>query len=246
MTDQNDVGGRAARWRLIWTVAGKNLIDGLKHRQTLNHLLTTVALVALYRFLPDNGSVLYIALGLLIVMGLMGMIVTPQLIVEEKTNRTIEALRISPITEAELLTAKVIVGVVYCILTSSVVFAAYGNLVLHWWAMSGAILCGAFFIVSIGLLMGIRLNDVRQINLWAFIIFQPLIVSMILGIFEPVSAGLRSAMHWFSTVAMGKAAAQSIAANLDLAFYFQSVLIMLVWGLAFFLVVAWLLRRMQQ
>jgi ABC-type transport system involved in multi-copper enzyme maturation permease subunit len=195
---------------------------------------------------PDSGFSFYIAFGLLVVMWMMGMMVTPQLIVEEKTNRTIDALRVSPITEAELLTAKVLVGAVYCILTSSVVLVVYGSFVLHWWAVAGAILCGTFFIVSIGLLLGIKINDARQINLWTFIIFQPLLISMILGIFEAVSPGLRAAMRWLPTVAMGNAAAQSIAANVDLAAYLQSLLIMIVWGLAFFLIDAWLLRRMEQ
>jgi len=140
----------------------------------------------------------------------------------------------------------VLVGAVYCVLMSSVVLVAYGSFVLHWWAMAGAILCGTLFIVSIGLLLGIKINDARQINLWTFIIFQPLLISMILGIFEAVSPGLRAAMRWLPTVAMGNAAAQSIAANVDLAAYLQSLLIMIVWGLAFFLIDAWLLRRLEQ
>jgi ABC-type Na+ efflux pump permease subunit len=176
----------------------------------------------------------------------MGMMVTPQLIVEEKTNRTIDALQVSPVTMAELLTAKVLVGAVYCILMSSAVLIAYGSFVLHWWAMIGAILCGAFFIVSIGLLLGIIMNDARQINLWAFIIFQPMIISMILGIFEPITAGVRGIMRWIPTVAMGNAAAQSISADLDMSFYVQSLLITFAWGLAFFLLDRWLLRRMEQ
>ncbi len=355
---------RVSRLRLIWTIASKDFVDGLKRRQMINHVLTIAFLVALYRFLPVIGNanspallVVYdadesalvqdlsrseaiklriaesyedlryqvgiedriamglilpadfdqraqsgepievqalidhwvsdedeaamqtrieaeiaslsgahvelhldrqiltrpessfafsIAFGLLIVMGLMGMTVTPQLIVEEKTNRTIDALRVSPITMAELLTAKVLVGAVYCILMSSAVLIAYGSFVLHWWAMIGTIICAAFFIVSIGLLLGIRLNDVRQINLWTFIIFQPLIISMILGIFEPVSAGLRAAMRWIPTVAMGNAAAQSLTASVDLDSYLQSIFIMVVWGLVFFLLDRWLLRRMEQ
>ena len=364
MANQNDSDLRVSKFRLIWTIASKDFVDGLKRRQMLNHLITIVFLVLLYRFLPQLGNanspprlvvydagdselvqdlergeavrlrpaesyedMLYqvgiedgqtvglvlpkdfdqlalatepiileavidhwvddanelamqtaieaeiseltdasvqlriermritqtdgafafqIAFGLLVVMGLMGMMVTPQLIVEEKTNRTIDALRVSPITMAELLTAKVLVGATYCILMSSVVLIAYGTFVLHWWAMAGAILCGAIFNVSIGLLLGIKLNDVRQINLWTFIIFQPLIISMILGLFEPVSAGLRTAMRWFPTVAMGNAAAQSLTANVDLVTYLRSLLIMVVWGLAFFLLGIWLLRRTEQ
>lgn len=362
MANQNLPGVRVSKLRLIWTIASKDFIDGLKHRQMMNYVVTIIFLMALYRFLPilgnlspllvvydpgnsefiqslagsgtiqfrnaesyenllyqvgvedrntigliipedfdrlargsesfdvealidhwvssedeaemksvieaeitrvsgtsiemhierqrltqpESGFSLSIALGLLIVMGLMGMMVTPQLIVEEKTNRTIDALQVSPITMAELLTAKVLVGAVYCILMSGAVLIAYGSLVLHWWVMIGAILCGAFFIVSIGLLLGIKMNDVRQINLWAFIIFQPLIISMILGIFEPITAGVRDAMRWIPTVAMGNAAAQSIAANLDLDVYLQALLTMIIWGLAFYLLNRWLLRRMER
>ncbi len=364
MASQNNIGTKVSKWQLIWTIASKDLIDGLKRRQMLNYILTIIFLLVLYRFLPiignadappllvvfdggkselmqslelseavqlrtsesyddllyqvgtedrntmglvlpvdfdqragnsetielqayidhwvssedetamktgieaeiarlsgtsidirierdyltqpDSAFSFYIAFGLLIVIWMMGMMVTPQLIVEEKTNRTIDALRVSPITMAELLIGKVLVGAAYCILMSSVVLVTYGSFVLHWWAMAGAIICGTFFIVSIGMLLGIKINDARQINLWTFIIFQPLLISMILGIFEAVSPGLRAAMRWLPTVAMGNAAAQSIAASVDLAAYLQSLLIMIVWGLAFFLIDAWLLRRMEQ
>jgi ABC-type Na+ efflux pump permease subunit len=364
MASQYNAGARISKWKIIWAIASKDFVDGLKRRQMLSSILTIIFLLALYRFLPllgnansppllvvfdsgesglmqdlelseavqlrtaesyedmlyevgtedrnttglvlpadfdpragsgeaieleayidhwvdrddeasmktviedeiarlsgapvnlrvereyltqlDSGFSFYIAFGLLVVMWMMGMMVTPLLIVEEKTNRTIDALRVSPITEAELLTAKVLVGAVYCVMMSSVVLVAYGSFVLHWWAMVGAILCGTFFIVSIGLLLGIKINDPRQISLWTFIIFQPLLITMILGIFEAVSPGLRAAMRWLPTVAMGNAAAQSIAFNVDLTAYLQSLVIMIVWSLAFFLFDAWLLRRMEQ
>ena len=364
MTNQNDSGARVSKWQLIWTIASKDFVDGLKRRQMLNHVATIIFLVVLYRFLPQLGNAnspprlvvydagdskliqdlerseavrlrqtasfedmlyevgiedsqtlglvlpkdfdqlmlttgpividavidhwvnaedeiatqtaieaeiselsdatvqlnierqritqadgafaFHIALGLLVVMGLMGITVTPQLIVEEKANRTIDALQVSPITMTELLAAKVLVGAVYCILMSSAVLIAYGTFVLHWWAMAGAILCAAFLNVSIGLLLGIKLKDVRQINLWTFIIFQPLIISMILGMFEPLSAGLRSIMRWFPTVAMGNAAAQSLTDSIDLGSYLLSLSIMLAWGGLFFLIGRWLLQRSEQ
>ena len=364
MTNQIDSGTRVSKWQLIWTIASKDFVDGLKRRQMLTHAVTVIFLVLLYRFLPQLGNAnspprlvvydagdseliqdlerseavrlrqttsyedmlyqvgiedgktlglvlpkvfdqlsqtnelivldavidhwvktedfnqmqttieaeitqlsdatvqlnierqritqadgafaFHIALGLLVVMGLMGITVTPQLIVEEKTNRTIDALQVSPITMTELLAAKVLVGAVYCILMSSAVLIAYGTFVLHWWAMAGAILCAAFFNVSIGLLLGIKLKDVRQISLWTFIIFQPLIISMILGMFEPISAGLRSIMRWFPTVAMGNAAAQSLTDSVDVGSYLFSLSIMLAWGGLFFLIGSWLLQRSEQ
>ena len=192
---------------------------------------------------PDGAFAFQIALGLLIVMGIIGMMYTPQLIVAEKSSRTIDALRVSPATMTEILIAKTLVGGAYCLLMMIVVLVAYGNLVLHWWAMIGAMLGGAFFNVAIGLLLGIRLTDVRQINLWGFIIFQPFILTMILGMFEPVSQGLREAMRWFPTVAMGNAAAQSISAGVEAGLYLRSLVIMIAWGLMFFGLGAWLLRR---
>ena len=115
-----------------------------------------------------------------------------------------------------------------------------------WWAMLAAILAGAFFYVSLGLLMGILLKEVKQVNLWGFIAFQPLIISMILGMFEPIPGAIKDVLRWSPTVAMGNAAAQSITASVDLSVYFLSLLIMIAWGAFFFGLDAWLVRRQER
>ncbi len=100
--------------------------------------------------------------------------------------------------------------------------------------MIGAMLAGAFFNVSIRINSGVQLKDTRQVGMWGFIIFQPLILTTILGLFEGVPEDVRNAMRWFPTVALGKAASQSITANVDLGAYFLSLLIMVAWGAFFF------------
>ncbi|NIS80202.1 MAG: ABC transporter permease [Anaerolineales bacterium] len=194
----------------------------------------------------DGAHAFSIALGLLIVMGLMAMLYTPQLILEEKEARTIDALQVSPATMTETLIAKGLVGGAYSIIAAIVVLIAYGQFVLHWWAMLVALFAGAFFYVSLGLLMGILLKEVKQVSLWGFIAFQPLIISMILGMFEPIPGAIKDVLRWTPTVAMGNAAAQSITASVDLGVYFLSLLIMIVWGAFFFGLDAWLVRRQER
>ena len=194
-----------------------------------------------------NGAYAFqIALGLLIVMGMMGMMFTPQLIIEEKVSRTLDALQVSPVTMTEMLIAKGLVGGAYSMLMGVIVLIANAQFVLHWWAILIAMLAGAFFNVSIGLLLGVLLNDQRQIGLWGFIVFQPLIITMIVGMFEAIPATVRNAMRWFPTVAMGNASGQSITASVDLGSYLLSLLVMVVWGVGFYVLTAWLLQRAER
>ncbi len=194
----------------------------------------------------DGAFGFLISLGLLVVMGMMGMMHTPQLMVEEKEGRTIDTLKVSPATMTDLLIAKGLVGGAYSLLMAVAVLVAYGHLVQHWWAMIGAMLAGTFFNVAIGLLLGLQLKDTRQVRLWGFIIFQPIIITMILGLFEGIPEGIRNTMRWFPTVALGNAASQSITAAMDLGPYFLSLLIMVAWGALFFGLNAWLLKRAEK
>ena len=194
----------------------------------------------------DGGFAFSIALGLLVVMGMMGMMYTPQLIVEEKESRTIDALKVSPATMTDMLIAKVLVGGAYSLLMSVAVLVAYGHLVQHWWVMIGAMLAGAFFNVAIGLLLGLQLKDSRQVGLWGFIVFQPLIITTIVGLFEAFPESVHNVMRWFPTVALGNAASQSITAQVDLGLYLFSLLIMIAWGALFFGLNAWLVKRAER
>jgi ABC-2 type transport system permease protein len=194
----------------------------------------------------DGAFGFVISLGLLVVMGMMGMMHTPQLMVEEKEGRTIDALKVSPATMTDMLIAKGLVGGAYSLLMSVAVLVAYGHLVQHWWAMIGAMLAGAFFYVAIGLILGLQLKDTRQVSLWGFIIFQPIIITTILGLFEAIPEGIRNTMRWFPTVAMGNAASQSITAAVDLGAYFLSLFIMVAWGALFFGLNAWLVKRLEK
>ena len=194
----------------------------------------------------DGAYGFQIAIGLLIVMGMMGMMFTPQLIIEEKAGRTLDALQVSPVTMTEMLVAKSLVGGAYSMLMGVIVLIANAQFVLHWWAILIAMLAGAFFNVSIGLLLGVLLNDQRQVGLWGFIVFQPLIITMIVGMFEGIPATIRRAMRWFPTVAMGNASGQSITASVDLGSYLLSLLVMIVWGVGFYVLTAWLLQRAER
>lgn len=191
----------------------------------------------------DGAYGFQIAIGLLVVMGMMGMMFTPQLLIEEKVGRTLDAMQVSPVTMTDVLIAKGLVGGAFSMLMGVFVLIANAQFVLHWWAILLAMVAGAFFNVSIGLLLGVLLKDPKQVGLWGFIIFQPFIITMVVGMFEPINASVRGAMRWFPTVAMGNAASQSITASVDLGSYLLSLLVMVVWGVGFSILTAWILKR---
>ena len=191
----------------------------------------------------DGAYSFHIGLLLLIVLALMGMMFTTNILIQEKVSRTLDTLQVSPATMTDVLIAKGLVGGIYSMLTGAIVLFAYSQFVLHWWAILVAMLAGTFFNVSVGLLLGVIIKDPKQLNLWGFIILQPFIITMIVGTFEAIAESVRSAMRWFPTVALGNAAGQSLTASVDIGPYIVSLLVMVVWGAAFFVPAVWLQRR---
>ena len=191
----------------------------------------------------DGFLALQMAFAVLVLMGMVGMMHTPQMVLAERENRTLDAIQISPANMTDLLIAKGLVSLAYSVLFSLVVLIAYNRYVLHWWSMAGALLGGAIFLVALGLLLGVFLRESGQLRLWTLVIFQPLIITMLLYVFEIVPQEVRSIMRWLPTGALGQATTQAIVAEVDPGAYLISMLILVAWGAGILALVAARLRR---
>jgi ABC-2 type transport system permease protein len=115
------------------------------------------------------GGLAQMLLPLLLIMtlGMIGSMVVPLLLVEEKEKRTLDFLLASPASLKEIVAGKALTGVVYTLLIAGLLLAFNRQFVGNWLWTSLTILLGLIFVVAIGLLLGSFLNNTMQVNTWA-------------------------------------------------------------------------------
>ena len=95
-----------------------------------------------------------------------------------------ETLLISPASPVHVVTAKALTGLFYCMLGAAIGLAVNYFLVLHWWLALLAVLFGSLFTVTLGLFLGILVEDRSQLALWTWVFILPLILPLILSVME--------------------------------------------------------------
>lgn len=194
---------------------------------------------------PDSGGILVTAgFGFIFVIIMVGFMMVPHLMIEEKNGHTLEALLVSPASEGQVVIAKALTGLFYCLVGSGIGLVVFSSLVVHWWLALLAIVIGSLFSISMGLLLGTLIVNRGQLTLlaWVFItpLFFPVFLSLMDGLVPEVLIQIFRLVP--STVVFNLLRA-SFAGAIPLG----SVLLSLVWVAAcsvlVLLVVAWLMRR---
>ncbi len=117
--------------------------------------------------------------ALLFTLVMVGGMVVPLLLVDEKEKRTFEFLQATPTSPAEVMIAKSLTGLVYCFLVSLIILIANRE---HIQAVPECILAtflGAVFIVFLGLLLGLLFINSMQVNTWAGLVMAVLLLPSI-------------------------------------------------------------------
>jgi ABC-type Na+ efflux pump permease subunit len=106
--------------------------------------------------LPDSdGLGIPAGFGLVFVTIMIGVILVPHLMLEEKQNRTLEVLAVSPASAGQIVTAKALAGLFYCYLGGIIALLVNRMLVVHWGLAILTVLLGSLFTVC-SLVAGIR------------------------------------------------------------------------------------------
>jgi ABC-type Na+ efflux pump permease subunit len=119
-------------------------------------------------------------IGFGLVMGVMsiGLILTPYLIIDEKTTRTMESLLWSPAKPADLIAGKLVTGMIYSLTASGFILAFSHTWFQNWWLVGLAVFLGALAANLLGLLTGILVNSPNNVNMMAGLILGVTILPM--------------------------------------------------------------------
>jgi len=136
---------------------------------------------------PDSGGMaVTLAMSLVYTVLMIGMMTTPQMMLEEKQTRTLDALLVSPASEIHVTLGKALAGLFYALLGGAVGWAFFAHVVVHWWLAAAATLVWALFAVALGLVLGTLLEVRQQLSLWGWVVIIPILLPMMLYLLEDV------------------------------------------------------------
>lgn len=203
-----------------------------------------VRLATVYTQSESRGYAFLAALAVVFTVSMIGISVIPHLMFEEKQEKTLHALLVSPASIVQVVIGKALAGAFYTLL--AVIFALLINnsLVAHWGMALLAGLCGAMFANSLGLLLGMAFENRQEYTIWGFVIFIPLLLPAFLSIMsELLPAKFLAVINWLPTVALSRAVRASFAYNPSIAAYITDLAVVLVYALPFMAGVVWTIRR---
>ena len=159
------------------------------------------------------GGLAQMLLPLLLIMtlGMIGAMVVPLLLVEEKEKRTLDFLLASPASLKEIVTGKALTGVVYTVLIAGVLLFVNRQFVGNWLWTSLTILLGLVFVVAIGLFLGSILNNTMQVNTWSSSVLLALLAPSFPSLGLP--AVLDTAMRFVPTYYLSEALKLSLSGH---------------------------------
>ncbi|MDJ0755046.1 MAG: ABC transporter permease [Ardenticatenaceae bacterium] len=116
---------------------------------------------------PESGGhTIMMGLGFVIAVTMVTSIVVPSLLIEEKTAHTLEMLRVSPLTEGQIVLGKGTAGFVFGLVAAVTLLLFNWRMVRFWDVMIMAVAAGTLFGVSLGLLMGMLVKDESAMQQW--------------------------------------------------------------------------------
>ena len=193
----------------------------------------------------DNDGVAFLAsLGVIFALCMLGISFIPHLMIEEKSERTLDALMVSPASVWMVVSAKVLTGLTYGLLIGVPSLLIYGSVILNWGVAGLAILSISVFSISVGLLLGTLVNTRQQLMAWAWVAVIPLMLPPFLVVMQELVPGwLAGLLRWIPTVAASLLIRASAAVEIPLDLILRNLAIILVWSVVVLGVTVSVIRR---
>jgi ABC-2 type transport system permease protein len=173
-------------------VTGQPLIVNLE-----GHIISPPAEIGLL-----GGLITIFAVTIILLMGVM---LVPNLMVEEKQTRTMDALLVSPASISQVVIGKAIAGFFYILVTAAIVYLIYWTGVVNWGLTALFVIGAGLFSVAVGLLFGIIFKNQQEMTGWlslTIVIITGSIFVVLIDLDMPVY--LDTLIKWLPPVALAK------------------------------------------
>lgn len=197
-----------------------------------------------YTQAESAGLAFLASVSIILSVAMLGLLVTPHLIIEEKRTKTFDVLLVSPASSGDVIAAKALAGLFYCLLAAGIALAVNAALVTQWWLAILATIAGALFMVVIGLLLGSLVEVRQQLGIWVFGLNFVLLIPVFLSIMtDLIPQGVLQAFQFIPTVALSKVIRVSFSNHASLRTVGPELA--LIFGVTFVLLgaLAWIIQR---
>lgn len=199
----------------------------------------------IYPPLNSLGPHAWTVLGIVIMLALLGLGLTPQLMFEEKRTHTLDALLVSPARSGHVVVGKAIAGTLYCLVGAVVIFAFNAGLIVQWgFAILVAVL-GTLLAVAIGLLFGITLQTIQSLRMWTIAVIVPFFVlpAVVSSMSMDLPAAVNTVVRWFPTVGLSRLLVMSMTNSAPFAEWGPDIALILAPIVPVLAFIAWRVRR---
>jgi ABC-2 type transport system permease protein len=194
---------------------------------------------------PDSRGIgLVTGMGFVFVIIMIGVALPANMLIEEKTTRTLEALMVSPATNFQVVISKALTSVFYCMGVLAFGFLLSRTLILQWGLAFWTGVFSSLVGIGIGLFLGAVLEVRQQLMIWSWVAIFPLFVPVMLSIMDDlIPASVIAVFQWFPTVSMFKLFRVSFSTDTSLALIGPEFARLTVYVLLLCLLVGWAVRR---
>jgi ABC-2 type transport system permease protein len=184
-----------------------------------------------------------LSLAIVLMLAMISALAIPIVLAEEFEKKTIDALALA-MPFREVIMAKALLGLFYMVVMVGV-FLGLTRLNVHNWGMFvlGVGLTGLASL-GFGLLLAGILKNPNQLNTWSGVFLLPFIApAAIVG--QPAPDALRTVANLFPSGAGMRLVLNSVASEHVFTGNLRSILVLVVWAAAAYLLLLWQLKRRQ-
>jgi hypothetical protein len=181
--------------------------------------------------------------GLLIQLTLMGLSMAPQLIVEEKETRTLQAVMVSPARLSHFILGKGIAVIFYSLLTAAISFIFIGPLVIHWGLLIPILLLVMLALITPGILLGALLKSKKQISIWIWVVFIPTLLPLFLSVVRILPDSLLKIIDWWPTVVISRMLRLGFTYQPNISAYLIEAIYLVLLSVIFSFLTMWVLHK---
>ena len=196
---------------------------------------------------PPREGGLFLSMAVInsvLLMLVMGVLLVPSLLYEEKETKTMQALLVSPASIGQVVIGKALAGSFYILVTAVMIFAISWMEVIHWDVAILFVVSGGVFSVAVGLVLGSFFEKQQDMIGWMSVLILLMVGAMLvkmLGMELP--AFLQSLLPWMPSVALAELCRTVYLEVVPVAQMWKNLGIVLIMSLSLYALVIWKVRR---
>jgi ABC-2 type transport system permease protein len=192
----------------------------------------------------SHGVTILASMGFSFIILMVGMLGVPHLMLEEKQNKTMDAILVSPAGSSHIVLAKAFTGMIYALIVYGIGLVLFRSIIENWGLAFIVGIFGALFAVSLGLLLGILVNTRQQLTLLAWVALIPLFLPMMLSFMDDLlPARLIQIFKWVPSSALMRTARSTMVAAPPVEYYLPQLGLLLVFAVILLVVDFSLIQR---